>query len=155
MSLEATVRKAQANSEQVVFIFFDMGKACHLTWSHGILMDINEAEIEGRMFNLIQNFFKPISFKINVNEIQSDAKVQTEGIPQERVVSPKLFILKVKKIVALLPKDNRFQISLYMEDLQISYRHQDWRAVEKKLLDIMHNVEKNSPRRTDASTPKA
>ena len=133
LSLEATVRKAQANSEHVVSIFFDMEKAYNLTWRHGILMDIHEAGIEGRMFKFIENFLKPRSFKVKVNEILSDTKVQTEGIPQGSVVSPTFFILKINKIVAKLPNDNRFQISLYMDDLQISYRHPDWKVVQIKL----------------------
>ena len=88
-------------------------------------MDIHEAGIEGRTFKFIQNFLKPRSFKVKVNEILSDTKVQTEGIPQESVVSPTSFILKINKIVAKLPNDNKFHMSLYMDDLQISYRHPD------------------------------
>ena len=44
-------------------------------------MDIHEAGIGGRMFKFIQNFLKLRSFKVKVNEILSDAKVQTEDIP--------------------------------------------------------------------------
>ena len=53
LSLEATVRKIQANSEQVVTIFFHMEKACDLKWRHGIPMDMHEAGIEGKMFKFI------------------------------------------------------------------------------------------------------
>ena len=112
-SLEGTVRKAQANSEQVVSIFFDMEKAYYSTWRHGILMYIHEAGIEGRMFKIIQNFLKPRSFKVTVNEILSVTKVQTESIPQGSVVSPTFFILKMNKIVVELLNDNRSQISLH------------------------------------------
>ena len=53
LSLEDSVSKAQANSEQIVFIFFNMEKKIYdLTWTHG--MDKNEAGIEGIMFNVIQ-----------------------------------------------------------------------------------------------------
>ena len=83
-------------------------------------MDIHEAGIEETMSKFIENFLKPRSFKVKVNEILSDPKVQTEGIPQGGVVSPTFFILKVNKVVAKLPDDNRLQISLYMNDLQIS-----------------------------------
>ena len=97
LSLEATVRKAQANGEQVVSIFFDIEKAYDLTWKHGILMDIDEAEIEGRIFKFIRNFLKPRSIKVKFNELLSDTKVQTEGIPQGSVVSPTVFILKSRE----------------------------------------------------------
>ena len=51
LSLEATVRKAQANSEKVVSIIFDMEKAYVLTRRRDILMYLTEAGIEGIKFN--------------------------------------------------------------------------------------------------------
>ena len=142
LSLEATVRKTQANSEQLVSIVFDMEKAYDLTRKHGILMDIHEVGIEGRVFKFIQKFFTPRSFKVEVNEILSDTKVHTEGIPRGSVVSPTFFILKIKKIIAKMPNDNRFQISLYMDDLKISYRHSNWKVVQRKLQDSKNIVKK-------------
>ena len=47
LSLEATVRKAQANTEDVASIFFDIEKTYDLTWRHCILMDKHEAGKEG------------------------------------------------------------------------------------------------------------
>ena len=46
-------------------------------------MDLNEAGIEGRLFDLNQNFLK-----LNLNEMLPDAIVQPEGKPQGSVVSP-------------------------------------------------------------------
>ena len=105
-------------------------------------MDIHEAGLEGRMFKFIQNFLKPRSFKVKVNKILSDTKAETEGIPQGSVVSPNFFKLKINELVAKLSNDNRFQISLYMDDLQISYRHPDWKVVQRKLQDSINIVEK-------------
>ena len=94
LSLEATVRKAQPNSEHVVSNFFDMEKANDLTWRHGILMDLHETGIKGRIFKFIENFLRPRSFKVKVNENLSDTKVKTEGIPQGSIVSPIFFVQK-------------------------------------------------------------
>ena len=105
-------------------------------------MYINNPGIEWIMFNFIQNFLKPRFFKIQVNEILSDAKVQTEGLPQGSVVSPTCFILKIKKIIAQLSIENIFQIKLYVDELQISYCHPNWRVVEKKLQVGVKIVEK-------------
>ena len=71
-------------------------------------MDINEAGTEGRMFNFIRKLLKPRSFKVKVNEILSDTKVQIEGIPQGSVVIPTFSRLKINKTVAELLIDNRF-----------------------------------------------
>ena len=96
----------------------------YVTLRHGILIGINEAGMEGIMFNFIQNFLTPRSFEVKVNEILSDAKVQTEGKPQGRVVRSTFFIPKIIEIVAQLPNENRFQISLYMDDLPTSHHVQ-------------------------------
>ena len=76
-------------------------------------MDLHRAGIAGRMFNFIQNFLKPRSFKVKMNKISCGKKVQTEGIPT-------FVILNIYKIVAKMPNDNRFQISLYMDVLHDS-----------------------------------
>ena len=126
----------------VVTIFFDKYKVCELKWRHGILLDINETGIEGRMFKFVQNFLKPRSYKVKVTEILSDTRVQTEGTPQESVASPTFLIQKINKIVAQLSNDSRDQITLFMEDLEISYRHPNWRVVERKPPDSINIVEK-------------
>ena len=113
-----------------------------LTWRHDILMDIHKAGIEGIIFILIQNFLKPRSIKVKVNEITSETKVQTEGILRGSVVSLTFFILKINKIVAQVPNYNSFQISFYMDDLQITFRHPNWNVVETKLQDSITTVEK-------------
>ena len=94
-------------------------------------METHEVGIEGRMFNFIQSFLKDRSFKVKVNEILSVTKFRTEGVPQGSVVIPTFFILKINKILAQLPNNNRFQMSLDMDDLCISYRHSNWKVVEK------------------------
>lgn len=141
ISLEATIRKAQANNEHVASIFFDMEKAYDMTWRHGILKDLSEAGVRGKMFDFIKNFLKPRMFRVKVDEVLSDTKTQTEGIPQGSVLSPTLFILKINKIIANIANDNRYQVSLYMDDLQISYRHPDLKIVERKLQESINSVQ--------------
>ena len=142
LSLEATVRKAQANSEHVVSIFFDMEKAYDLTWRQGILMDIHEAGIERRMLKFIENFLKPRSFEVKVNELLSDTKVQTEGITHRSVViSPSFFTLKINKIVAELPNHNGLQISLYMDDI---LPPPNQKVVERNLQNNINIVENSA-----------
>ena len=77
-----------------------MEKAYELTWRHGVLMDLNEAGIEGKMLNFIQNFLKPRFFKVKVNEHLSDTKIQIEGFPQGSVISCIFFILKINNYVS-------------------------------------------------------
>ena len=133
-----------------------MEKAYDLTWRHVILMDLNKAVIEGSMLSFIQKFLNPRFFRVKVNEILSETKIQTEAIPQGNVVTPSFCILRINKIAAQLPNDNRFRISLHMDDLQVSYRHPYWTTVERKLNDSIDIVEKfaqkNGPKFSTSKT---
>ena len=108
-------------------------------------MDMNEAGIEGKMFNFIQNFLKPRSYRVKVNETLCGTKARTEDIPQGSVVSPTFFILKIKKNVSDMPNYNRFQILLCMGDLHMSYCYPNWRVVEKKLQEKYEYCRKVHP----------
>ena len=85
---------------------------------HGILMAISDAEIEGRMFSYIRKFLKPSSFNVKVNKILFGTKIQTEYIPQGSVVSPTFFILKINRVVAQSPNDNRYHTVIQIARLR-------------------------------------
>ena len=149
LSLEATVRKAQANGEQVVFILFDMKKK-----TCGILVDLDTSYNRKKCIQFHTKLSQTKSFKVKFNEFSSGRHIQTQSIPTGSVVIPTFFKLKINKIVAHLPNDNRFQISLHTNGVQISYRHADWRIVDKRLQDSKDIVE-DSPKRTASSSPQA
>ena len=95
-------------------------------------MDINEAGIQERILNFQQKFLKSRSFKVKVKETLPDTKIKTESMPQGIVVSPTFFILQINRTVAQLPNDDRFQVSLYMVEMQISYRQPKLKVGERK-----------------------
>ena len=63
-------------------------------------------------------------------------------MPQVSVFSPTFFILKVKNYLDKLPNYNISQTSLYMDDLQISYRHPSGKVVGINPHDSINFVEK-------------
>ena len=132
ISLESIIRKAHANDEHFVFIFFDMEKANDLTWRYAIIRDLYHAGLRGRLSRFIVNFLKESNFKVQVNDVISENQSQEEGIPQGSVVSPSLFILRINKLAQLIPKHERFQMSLFMDDLKVSKRDPDMQNIGKK-----------------------
>ena len=109
------------------------GKAYELTWRHGILMDLNNTGIEGRMLKFIQKFWNrhPIKSKLRKFHLIQIFK-------QKSYISR----TKINIIAAQLANDNIFQISLYMDDFQISYRNPIWSTVKRRLQDGIDNVQK-------------
>ena len=54
--LESFIRDAFLNKQEVVSIFFDLDKAYDTIWKYGILRDLHEAGLRGRMPIFISNF---------------------------------------------------------------------------------------------------
>jgi len=140
ISLESTVRKAQANGEHVVAIFFDIEKAYDLTWRYGVIKAIHQAGLRGGMARFIINFLEERTFKVKTNSIHSGSQRQHEGIPQGSVISPTLFILSVNKLIKLITNHQRFQKSLFIDDLQVSYRDADLQNVKEHLQNCINTL---------------
>jgi len=144
IALETAIRKAQANNEEIVSIFFDMEKAYDMTWRHGILKNIHRIGIRGRMAAYIKNFLSERKFQVKINNTLSAIKTQKEGIPQGSVISPTFFIIHIDKILNNILKNNRYQASLFMDDLQISYRHPNIQEIEINLQQSINKFVKFS-----------
>ena len=81
------------------------------------------------MPRFVERFLTDRTFRVQINGIVSDEKVQENGIPQGSILSVTLFI-KIDAIARLIPSEMRFHSSLYMDDLQVSYRHSDIRVIQ-------------------------
>lgn len=49
--LENEIRKAQANKESVIALFFDIEKAFDMMWKEGLLIKLHKLEVGARAFN--------------------------------------------------------------------------------------------------------
>ena len=56
--LESFVREAFAQRQHVVGVFFDMEKAYKSTWKFGIVRDLHDAGLRGRLPLFIESFLK-------------------------------------------------------------------------------------------------
>ncbi len=54
--LENEIRKAQANKESVITVFFDIEKAYDMMWKEGLLIKLHLMGVGGRVFNWIKIF---------------------------------------------------------------------------------------------------
>ena len=123
--LEGAVRKSFLRKDQMISVFFDLEKAYDLTWRYGILRDLYKRGLRGNLAIFIQNFLQNRTFRVRLDNCLSGKHVQENGIPQGSVLSVTLFIVKVDEITKLIPRNENFLVSLYMDDLQISYTHCD------------------------------
>ena len=89
--LETFIREAFIKKEHLVTIFFDLEKAYDTTWKYGIMKNIHDIGLKGRLPLFIQNFLNDREFKIKVGSTLSELHKQEQGVPQGSILSVTLF----------------------------------------------------------------
>ncbi len=119
--LESFIREAFIRKEHVVSVFFDLEKAYETTWQYGIMRDLRDAGLRGRLPIFISKFLANRQFRVRVGCSLSDLYKQEMGVPQGGVLSVLLFVLKINSIVKCLPA--AVKGSLFVDDFFICYRY--------------------------------
>ena len=138
--LESFIRDGFLNKQEVVSIFFDLEKAYDTTWKYGILKDLHEAGLRGRMTVFISKFLENRNFRVRLGSTLSDPFEQEMGVPQGSILSVTLFSLKINSLAKVLSKD--VEGSLYVDDFLMSYRAKTTKACERQLQGCLHKIEK-------------
>ena len=137
--LETFIRDAFLNKQEVVSIFFDLEKAYDTTWKYGILKDLHEAGLRGRMPIFISKFLDNRNFRVRIGSTFSDPFEQEMGVPHGSILSVTLFSLKINSLAKVLSKD--VEGSLYVDDFLMSYRAKSTRTCERQLQGCLHKLE--------------
>ena len=140
IKLETYIRDAFIQKEHVVTIFFDLEKAYDTTWKYGILKDLEELGLKGRMPILIKNFLDNRSFRIRLGDTLSDPKEQEMGVPQGSILSVTLFNIKINNIVKNINVET--ECAIYVDDFMICFKAKYMRTIERHLqmcLNKIHN----------------
>jgi len=89
--LEYFIREAFIQQQHAVAIFFDLEKAYDCTWKYGIMKDLHQAGLRGRLPCFIEGFFKNRQFSVRLGACLSGLFDQEMGVPQGSVLSVTLF----------------------------------------------------------------
>ena len=137
--LETFIRDAFVNREHVVSVFFDLEKAYDTTWRYGILKDLHDLGLKGRLPLFIKSFLEDRTMQVRVGSTLSDLYDQEQGVPQGSILSTTLFNIKINNIVNCL--DNKTDGSLYVDDFGICYRSKNMRTIERHLQQSINRIE--------------
>ena len=130
--LETYIRQGFVKNQDTVGICFDLGKAYGTTWKGGIMKDLHEMGLKGRLPLFIDIFFNRRKFKVRLDNTHSSLNPQEEGVPQGSIISPTLFTVKINRIVDALP--GAIEKSLYVDDLAVYCQSSNNRAAPARLL---------------------
>ena len=79
--LESFVREAFIQKQHATAIFFDLEKAYDTTWKFGILKDLHDTGLRGRLPLFIAGFLSDRKFKVRVAGSYSKLCEQETGVP--------------------------------------------------------------------------
>ena len=136
--LESFIRDAFVKKEHVFAIFFDLERAFKTTWKYGIMKDLHNIGLRGRLPNFISNFLSNRSFNVRIGSAWSDTFKQEQGVSQGSILSPTSFNIKINNIVKCV---NNIHSSLYVDNFGIFYKSKNMENIEFRLQRSLDKVE--------------
>ena len=134
--LETFIRDAFVKKEHVVTVFFELEKAYDTTWKYGILRDLHELGVKGRLANYLESFLAELSIQVRVGSTLSDMFRLSQGVPKGSILSTTLFNIKINSIMNCL--DPKTDGSLYVDDF---CRSKSMPTIERHLQQCINRIE--------------
>ena len=139
VSLETFICEAFVKKEHVVAVFLDLEKAYDTTWKYGILRDLHELGVKGRLANFLESFLAERSIQVRVGSTLFDTFKLSQGVPQGSILSTTLFNIKINSIMNCL--DPKTDGSLYVDDFCMCHRSKSMRTIERHLQQCINKIE--------------
>ena len=136
---ETFIREDFIKKEHLVVVFFDLEKAYDTTWKYGIMNDLHEIGLKGRLPTFVRNFLSKRAFNVRVGSTLSEAHNQEQGVPQGSILSVTLFSLKRNMVKCLNPG---VDCSLHVDDFLIYYRSKNTNTIERQLQLNLNKIQK-------------
>ena len=80
-------------------VFFDLEKAYDTTWRYGILRDLHDLGVRGRLATFIDSFLADRRIQARVGSTLSEQFDQAQGVPQGSILFTTLFSIKINSIM--------------------------------------------------------
>ena len=126
--------------EHLTAVFFDLEKAYDTTWKYGIMRDLSDFGLKGRLPHFIDNFLSNSNFKVRVGTTLSDPQGQEKGVAQGSILSVTLFSIKTNDIVKAL--NPGVDCLLYVDDFLNCYRSKHMHTIERQLQQCLNKIQK-------------
>lgn len=138
--LEHEIRNAFIHKQHCLTVFFDLEKAYDTAWRFGILRDLADLGIRGKMLKGIADFLSNRTFQVRLGTALSRVFTQENGVPQGCILSTTLFVVKMNSVNKAIPAS--IMHSLYVDDLQIACRGSNLATCERQVQIALNRLTK-------------
>ena len=119
-------------------ILFDIEKAYDTTWKYGIIKDLKNMGLKGKLPIFIKNFLNNKKFQVRIGTTLSELQEQEMGVPQGSILSVILFNIKINNIVKCL--NLGVEGSLYVDDFVICYKSKHIKTIECQFQQCLNKI---------------
>ena len=144
ISLTDTCLQNMDNGLPTICVFIDLKKAFDTISHERLLTKLSSFNIRGQALELFKNYLTNRKLMTTVNDITSNTRPLSVGVPQGSILGPVLFTLYINDIVTVLKHS---EICLFADDTVIYYAHKDieWssQAIQYDLQNIVSWMDTN------------
>ena len=135
---ETFLRNAFIRKQHAVAVSFDLEKVYDTTWRYGIMRDLYDLGIRGRLPIFIASFLSTRHFRIWIGTVLSNPHDQELGVPQGSILSVTLFSDKINSVASTIPRG--VACSMYVDDLLVCYSGKNMATIERQLQLCLNEV---------------
>ena len=77
---KTNIREAFIKNEDLTAIFFDLEKAYDMMWKYGVMKDLHDLDMKGRLLQFIDGFLSKRKFRVHIDSTLSGVKNQEKSI---------------------------------------------------------------------------
>ena len=122
----------------MIAIYFDIEKTYDATWKYGIIKDLKNMGLKGRLPIFMKNFLNDQKFQVQISTTLSELQEQEMGVPQGNILPVTLFNIKINSIVKCL--NLGVESSLYVDDFLICCKSKHIRTIEHQLQQCLNKI---------------
>ena len=125
------VRKGLVDGKKVTAVSFDLEKAYDTVWRYGVIRDLYEMGMRGRLPSMIRDFLSGRQFQVKIGGERSEVREQQTGVPQGSTLSVTLFAIRINSLAKKIP-GNIFA-SIFVDDVLIAHSDHEVDTTERIL----------------------